>query len=61
MNLCSLGGGGGGRKCHKDFITLETYVQQGKPMNTKLFFIYHNVTKITSEATLFGGRGRGLQ
>ena len=30
-------------KCHEDRITLDTYVQQGKTMDTSFTYIYINI------------------
>ena len=43
-------------KCHEDLITLDTYVQQGKTMDTK-FYIY--VKTLTSLAKWVPGGGGG--
>ena len=45
-------------KCHEDLITLDTYVQQGKTMDNKLY-IYMYVKTLTSLAKWGPGGGGG--
>ena len=46
-------------KCHEDRITLDTYVQQGKTMDTKFYIYVKTLTSLAKWGP--GGGGGGLQ
>ena len=39
-------------KCHKDLITLDTYVQQGKTMDNKFYIYVKTLTSLAIWKTL---------